>query len=129
MNTVHSQLRFRISWDNDHKNNSNSNCVCICVHMLACKFVCVFMHTWHGGQWTSLWNCFSLSTMYGFWGVWESRWFLCNGKETIRTPSPSWESIFFRNSDYLEQGRNFNPQFNCRESLVCSWMLSSSAPK
>lgn len=81
MNTVHSQLRFRILWDNDHKNNSNCNCVCICVHMLTCMLGCVFMHTWHGGQWTSLWSCFPLSTMYGFWGVWESRWFLYHGKE------------------------------------------------
>lgn len=72
MNTVHGQHRFRCSWNND--NNNNNNCNCVCAHTLACMFVCVCIHTHtcHGGQWTSLWSCFLLSTVYGSWGFWGS---------------------------------------------------------
>lgn len=45
MNTVHSQLRFRISWDNDQKNNSNCNCVCICVYTCLHACLCVYSCT------------------------------------------------------------------------------------
>lgn len=64
--------------------------MCECVHMLVYMFVCVFLRTCHGDQWMSLWSCFSLSIVYGFW---EPRLSHHHSKETIRKPLSSWESI------------------------------------